>query len=93
MTELVARLTFTVDDEILKRARIRALEQGTSVKAVLAERLRAFAGEGEAQLRPTEGPSRLPRTTPGARTRPGRAVGGVVVARGTCFMSGERASP
>jgi plasmid stability protein len=49
----VANLTITVDDEVLKRARIRALEQGTSVNAVLAERLRAFAGEGEAQARAT----------------------------------------
>jgi hypothetical protein len=31
---------------VLKRARIRALEQGTSVNAILTERLRAFTGEG-----------------------------------------------
>jgi plasmid stability protein len=47
----VANLTITVDDEILKRARIRALEQGTSVNAILAEHLRAFVGKGEAQTR------------------------------------------
>ncbi len=49
----MANLTITVDDEVLKRARIRAIEQGTSVNAVLAERLRAFAGEADAQARAT----------------------------------------
>lgn len=48
-TDLVANLTITVDDEVLKRARIRALEQGTSVNAILAEHLRAFAGYREVQ--------------------------------------------
>jgi plasmid stability protein len=47
----MANLTITVDDEVLKRARIRALEQGTSVNAVLAERLKAFAGETDLQAR------------------------------------------
>ena len=37
-------LTITVDDEILRRARIRALEQGTSVNAVLREFLESYAG-------------------------------------------------
>jgi hypothetical protein len=47
----VANLTIVVDDEILKKARIRALEQGTSVNAILAERLAAFANQGAAQGR------------------------------------------
>jgi len=38
-------LTITVDDEVLKRARIRALEQGTSVNALLREYLEAYSGE------------------------------------------------
>ena len=42
-----------MDDEVLKRARIRALEQGTSVNAVLADRLRVFAGVGDAQANAT----------------------------------------
>ena len=46
----MANLTITVDDQDLKRARIRALEQGTSVNAILAERLRAFAREGSSDL-------------------------------------------
>ena len=37
-------LTIVVDDEVLRRARIRALEQGTSVNAVLREFLESYAG-------------------------------------------------
>ncbi len=40
----MANLTITVDGEALKRARIRALEEGTSVNAVLRERLEEYAG-------------------------------------------------
>ena len=36
-------LTINVDEAIIKRARIRALEQGTSVNAVLSEYLRIYA--------------------------------------------------
>jgi uncharacterized protein YdaU (DUF1376 family) len=46
-------LTITVDDEVLKRARIRALERGTSVNAVLGEYLRLFAGDVDVQARAT----------------------------------------
>ena len=37
-------LTIVVDDDILKRARIRALEEDTSVNAVLRAYLTAYAG-------------------------------------------------
>lgn len=40
----MSNLTITVDDEVLKKARIRALEQGSSVNAVLRELLEAYAG-------------------------------------------------
>jgi len=40
----MANLTITLDDELLKQARIRALEQGTSVNAVLRDYLEAYAG-------------------------------------------------
>ena len=40
-------LTITVDDEVLRRARIRALEQGTSVNAVIREFLESYAGSEE----------------------------------------------
>ncbi|MEX2530552.1 MAG: hypothetical protein WD960_07255 [Gemmatimonadota bacterium] len=41
---MASNLTITVDDEALRRARIRALEQGTSVNAILREFLEAYAG-------------------------------------------------
>lgn len=47
----MANLTITIDDELLKKARIRALELGTSVNAILAEYLRAFAEHRQAQSR------------------------------------------
>ncbi len=37
-------LTITVDNELLKRARIRALEEDTSVNAVLRDYLESYAG-------------------------------------------------
>jgi plasmid stability protein len=39
----MANLTIKVDEEVLRKARIRALEQGTSVNAILSEYLRAYA--------------------------------------------------
>ena len=47
----MANLTITIDDDLLQLARIRALEQGTSVNALLREYLTAFAGAGDAQGR------------------------------------------
>ncbi len=40
----MTNLTINVDSEVLKRARIRALEESTSVNAVLREHLMAYAG-------------------------------------------------
>ena len=45
----MGNLTITVDDESLKRARIRALEEGTSVNALLRDFLDAYAGVRRAQ--------------------------------------------
>lgn len=42
----MANLTITVDEDTLKRARIKALERGESVNAYLGEMLRRYAGEG-----------------------------------------------
>lgn len=44
----MANLTITVDDEVLKQARIRALRQGTSVNALLREYLISYAGDAPA---------------------------------------------
>ena len=43
-TDPVSNLTLAIDDETLKRARIRALEQGTSVNALVREYLEIYAG-------------------------------------------------
>jgi hypothetical protein len=43
----MANLTITVDDRLLKQARMRALEDGTSVNALLRTYLERYAGAGE----------------------------------------------
>ncbi len=40
----MANLTITVDEHVLKRARIRAIEDGTSVNAYLRDQLERYAG-------------------------------------------------
>ena len=46
----MSNVTITVEDELLRKARIRALEQGTSVNAVLGELLALYAGVRPAQV-------------------------------------------
>jgi plasmid stability protein len=41
----MANVTLAVDEDVLRRARIRALEQGTSVNALIREYLESFAGK------------------------------------------------
>lgn len=43
----MTNLTLTIEEETLKRARIRALEQGTSVNAVVREFLESYSGTAE----------------------------------------------
>jgi hypothetical protein len=43
----VANLTLVIDEDVLRRARIKALEQGTSVNAVVRSFIGEFAGEDE----------------------------------------------
>ncbi|MQB02060.1 MAG: hypothetical protein GEU78_17660 [Actinobacteria bacterium] len=40
----MSNVTLSIDDEVLKRARIRALQQGTSVNAVVRSFLESYAG-------------------------------------------------
>jgi plasmid stability protein len=40
----MANLTITIDEEVLKKARMRALEEGTSVNAILREYLESYTG-------------------------------------------------
>jgi len=42
----MANLTIAVDDQLIKQARIRAIEQGTSVSAKVREFLAQYAGAG-----------------------------------------------
>jgi len=50
----MANLTLAIDDEVLRRARIRALEQGTSVNALLREYLDAYSGVRAERMRAIE---------------------------------------
>lgn len=45
----MANLTITVNDDSLKKARIRALQEGTSVNALLQEYLDSYSGVRRAQ--------------------------------------------
>jgi plasmid stability protein len=45
----MAKLTIAIDDEVLKRARLRATEEGTSVNAVVRDHLERYAGSRSAQ--------------------------------------------
>lgn len=50
----MSNLTLVIDDDVLRRARIRALEEGTSVNAVVRRYLAGYAGTspaGEAMSR------------------------------------------
>ncbi len=40
----MANVTLTIDEDVLRRARFRALEQGTSVNAVVRDFLEGYAG-------------------------------------------------
>lgn len=55
----MANLTITVDDETLKRARIRAVERGQSVNSYLAEQLRVYADQDTEMVRQQRVVSRL----------------------------------
>lgn len=51
----MANLTITVDEGTSKRARMRALEEDTSVNAVLREYLEEYAGRRREQLEAAHG--------------------------------------
>ena len=42
-TGAMANLTLTIDEDVLRRARIRALEENTSVNAIVRQFLEAYA--------------------------------------------------
>lgn len=47
----MANLTITIDDELLRRARVRAAQLGTSVNAVLRDYLDSWAGGSSSRAR------------------------------------------
>lgn len=50
----MGNLTITVDDDSLRKARIRALQEGTSVNSLLRDFLEAYAGVREEQQNAAE---------------------------------------
>lgn len=50
----MANLTIALDDDLLKRARIRAVERGTSVNAVLRDYLYDWTESGAQRMRAAE---------------------------------------
>ena len=67
----MSSLTISVDDEVLRRARLRALDEGTSVNALLRDYLTAYAS-GEERVKATEellASSRRARSRRGATGR------------------------
>jgi hypothetical protein len=47
----MANLTISVDEQLLKRARLRALSEGTSVNRLLRERLESYVEDGRRRRR------------------------------------------
>ena len=52
-------LTITVDAELLRKARIRALQENTSVNAILRDSLADYADEGDRAAQAVAGVKRL----------------------------------
>lgn len=63
----MANLTITVDDEVLRRARVRAIQQDVSVNSLLRDYLEAYAAAGPAWEAAAEAILRL-----SSQTRSGR---------------------
>lgn len=63
----MVNLTITVEDEALKKARMRALEQGISVNALLREYLESYAGVRSEQLNAVREIIALSRTSESRR--------------------------
>jgi hypothetical protein len=57
----MANLTITVDEELLKQARLRALREGTSVNRLLRERLESYVKDDRRRRRAIQELLRLSR--------------------------------
>ena len=60
----MANLTIVVDDQLLKDARIKALQQGTSVNEVCREAIARFAGTNDEGLSTLEALRKLASQVP-----------------------------
>lgn len=58
----MANLTIAVDEEILKRARLRALREGTSVNRLLRERLASYVEDEQRRQKAIRDLLRLSRS-------------------------------
>ena len=63
----MTNLTLTIDEYVLRRARIRALERGTSVNAIVREYLAIYAGETNEALAATRRLVELSKQTDSGR--------------------------
>lgn len=63
----MANLTITVDEDVLRQARMRALAQGKSVNAILAEYLQSYADHRGAQVEATRRLLAMSRKSKSAR--------------------------
>lgn len=58
----MANLTITVDEELLKQARLRALREGTSVNRLLRERLESYVEDDRRRRKAVRDLLRLSRS-------------------------------
>ncbi len=59
----MANLTITVDEKVLKSARIMALQEGTSVNAVLREYLERYASKNQQYKQATQNILKIARAS------------------------------
>lgn len=59
----MANLTLSIDSDVLKKARMRAVSEDTSINAVVRDYLESYAGMQEGHLRAVETILQLARTS------------------------------
>jgi hypothetical protein len=64
----MAKLTITVDERLLNKARIKALEQGTSVNALLRSFLEQYVRDADARKKAIDDILALSRSSRAARS-------------------------
>lgn len=59
----MTNLTLTIDDDVLKKARMRAAAEGTSVNAIVRDQLETYAGVREDRRRAVQAILDIARTS------------------------------